>query len=99
VLKTKGLDELLQEERDAMIEREGNLGGREPYPHLIPATRDQLGTIRSQKLVKHAKMMRHRFLGVWSKLLTNGISANHSPTGLQAPDSFNCSNAFLLAMG
>jgi hypothetical protein len=43
-------------------------------------------------------MIRDRFLGIWSKLLTNGILANHSPTGLQAPDSFNCSNAFLLAM-
>jgi hypothetical protein len=37
-------------------------------------------------------------VGVWSKLLTHGILANHSPTGLQAPDSFNCSNASLLAL-
>jgi hypothetical protein len=40
LLETKGLDELLQEERDAVIEREGNLEGREPFCHLIPATRD-----------------------------------------------------------
>jgi hypothetical protein len=46
--------------------------------------------MRSHKLVKHVRMMRDRCLGVWSKLLTNGILANHSPTGLQAPDSFNC---------
>jgi hypothetical protein len=64
LLETKGLDELLQEERDAVIEREGNLGGREPFPHLLPATRDQLGTIRSHKLVEHVRMIFDRFLGV-----------------------------------
>jgi hypothetical protein len=98
LLETKGLDELLQEERDAVIERQGNLGGREPSRHLVPATRDQLGTIRSQKLVEHVRMVRDRFLGSWSKLVRKGILANHSPTGLQAPDSYNCSNAFLLVM-
>ena len=63
LLETKGLNELLQENRDAVIEREGNLGGREPCCHLIPATRDQLGTIRSHKLMKHFGMMGDRFFG------------------------------------
>ena len=63
-LETKGLNELLQEEWDAVIEREGNLGGREPFPHLLPTTRDQLGTIRSQKIMEHVRMIRDRFLSV-----------------------------------
>jgi len=99
LLETKGLDELLQEERDAVIDRKGKLGGREPFPHLIPATPDQLESIRSHELVEHRTTMHDPFLGVWSKLLTIGISANYSPMGLQAPDSFNCSYACLLSMG
>jgi hypothetical protein len=63
-LETKGLDELLQEKRDAVIECEGNLGEREPFPHLIPATRDQLESIRSHELVEHRTTIGDPFLGV-----------------------------------
>jgi hypothetical protein len=41
-----------------------NLGGLEPSHHLVPATRDQLLTIRSQKLVEHVRMVLSRFSGV-----------------------------------
>ena len=84
MLETKGLDELLQEERDAVIERKGNLGGREPFRHLVPATRDQLGTIRSHKLVKHVRMILDRFLGVWSKLLIKQDSGRRPVPSLRA---------------
>ena len=42
---TKRLDELLQEERDAVIERNGDRGRSEPFRCIVSATLDQLCTI------------------------------------------------------
>ena len=73
-LETKGFDELLQEEGDAMIEREGNLSWRQSFGYLVLATCDQLCAMGSYKLVEHGRMIPGRFSELWSEVHTIRIS-------------------------
>src|SRR6185503_21183970 len=91
------IDQLLQEQRHAVIDDCGNADRREAFCHLFPAAPDQLVTIRIHELVEHhgtelrlRKLSRLDKRSLWRRTQQRSVRGRTFPSAKSRPSATNC---------